>query len=93
MRVVVGEHNIVDHVADRRDVSRVHLHPKYEVKRSKEYTTVASTGGYGKLPDFDFAILTLTQPLTFSSAVAPICLPAPPEFLRGFTMPGWTYSQ
>ena len=76
VQVVVGEHNIRDNVADRRDVSRVHLHPHYEVKRSTEYTTYASTGGYGKLPDFDFAILTLTQPLTFSSAVAPICLPA-----------------
>ena len=32
VQVVVGEHNIVDHVADRRDVSRVILHPKYEVK-------------------------------------------------------------
>ena len=92
VQVVVGEHNIVDHVADRRDVSRVILHPKYEVKRSTEYTTLPTTG-YGRLPDFDFAILTLTHPLTFSSAVAPICLPAPPEFLRGFTMPGWTYSQ
>ena len=47
VQVVVGEHNIRDHVADRRDVSRVHLHPHYEVKRSTEYTytTYASTGG------------------------------------------------
>ena len=82
VQVVVGEHDIVDHVSDRRDVSRVILHPQYEVKPSTEYTTLAT--GYGREPDFDFAILTLTHPLTFSSVVAPICLPA-----RGW---GWSYS-
>ena len=75
VKVVVGEHNILDHVSDRRDVSYVQIHPKYKVRNPTEYTTLATTQA-GQAGEFDFAILTLTQPLTFSSVVAPICLPA-----------------
>ena len=42
--------------------------------------------------DFDFSILFLTLPLTFSSKVAPICLPASTQFLytgQVATVTGW----
>ena len=60
--IVVGEHNIGDSRADRRAVSRILQHPRYRVKAPHLH--------------YDFSIVTLARPVTFSHTMSPICLPA-----------------
>ena len=62
IQVVVGEHNIGDRWADRRAVSRILQHPRYRVKAPHLH--------------YDFSIVTLARPITFSHTMSPICLPA-----------------
>ena len=61
IRVLLGEHDTTDSVADIRTISAITDHPSYT--------------GSGAL-DYDFSILTLSSPLTFSRQMAPVCLPA-----------------
>ena len=56
----MGEHDTTDSVADIRTISAITNHPDYN---DNTYVN-------------DVAILTLTSPITFSSIVAPVCLPA-----------------
>ena len=60
VEVLVGEHDITDSMADRRAISAIIAHPNFDFQKK----------------EFDFAILTLVSPLTFTTAVAPICLPS-----------------
>ena len=60
IQVIVGEHDTSDLVVDRRNVSKIRNHPRYNNSNAH----------------FDFSILFLSFPLTFSSSVAPVCLPA-----------------
>ena len=72
----MGEHNTADTVVDRRDVSMIRIHPRYNNENA----------------DFDFSILFLTLPLTFSSSIAPVCLPASTQSLytgQVATVTGW----
>ena len=76
MKVLVGEHDTSDSVADKRDVSKIRTHPRY-----KDETA-----------DYDFAILFLSVPLTFSSSIRPVCLPASTQSLytgQVATVTGW----
>ena len=76
LQVLVGEHNTADNVTDRRDVSKIRGHPRYSYEEA----------------DYDFSILFLSSPLTFSSAVAPVCLPASTQSLytgQVATVTGW----
>ena len=61
IRVLVGEHDTTDSEADIRTISAITDHPDYDSSNSFAY---------------DFSILTLAEPLTFSSVVAPVCLPS-----------------
>ena len=60
IRVLVGEHDTTDSVADIRAISAITQHPRYNNANT----------------DYDYSILTLAAPLTFSSVAAPVCLPA-----------------
>ena len=59
--VLVGEHRINDNVFDKKTLSAITDHPDYDRNNNFAY---------------DFSILTLAEPLTFSSVVAPVCLPS-----------------
>ena len=75
-QVLVGEHNTADSTVDRRDVSKIRTHPKYNNENA----------------DYDFAILFLSSPLTFSSTIAAVCLPASTQSLytgQVATVTGW----
>ena len=63
IQILVGEHNTRDEEADRRDVIQIRNHPLHKLT-SKSRTR------------YDFSILKLASPLTFSSRMSPICLPA-----------------
>merc|ERR1712088_612024 len=60
IRVLLGEHNIADSVFNRVDVAEIINHPDYD----------------GRTTDNDYAILRLSQAVTFTNEVAPACLPA-----------------
>ena len=57
----MGEHDTTDSEADIRTISAITDHPDYD--RNNNFAN-------------DFSILTLAEPLTFSSVVAPVCLPS-----------------
>ena len=72
----MGEHNTADTEVDRKDVSKIRSHPRYNSANA----------------DYDFAILFLTSPLTFSYSIAPVCLPASTQSLytgEVATVTGW----
>ena len=72
----MGEHNTEDTDVDRRDVSRIRIHPSYNNINA----------------DYDFSILFLSSPLTFSSTIAAVCLPASTQSLytgQVATVTGW----
>ena len=72
----MGEHDTSDSIADLQDVSKIRNHPRYDFDTT----------------DYDFSILFLTFPLTFSSTVAPVCLPASTQSLytgQVATVTGW----
>ena len=74
--MLVGEHNTADSVVDRREVSNIRSHPHYNNNNA----------------DYDFSILFLTFPITFSSTAAPVCLPASTQSLytgQVATVTGW----
>ena len=63
-------------MVDRRDISKIRTHPKYNYNNA----------------NFDVSILFLKIPLTFSSTVAPVCLPASTQSLytgQVATVTGW----
>ena len=60
IEVLVGEHDVGDMEADRRAVASISNHPEFNADDQQ----------------FDISILTLVSALTFTSAVAPICLPS-----------------
>ena len=57
----MGEHDTTDSEADIRTISAITDPPDYD-----------SSNSFAN----DFSILTLAEPLTFSSVVAPVCLPS-----------------
>ena len=61
IRVLLGEHDTTDSVADIRTISAITDHPSYNAGNSLAY---------------DFSILTLSSPITFNHVMAPVCLPA-----------------
>ena len=72
----MGEHDTSDSEVDRRDVSKIRSHPKYNNENA----------------DYDFSILFLSSPLTFSSTIAAVCLPASTQSLytgQVATVTGW----
>ena len=72
----MGEHDTSDSVVDRRVVSKIRNHPRYDHSNA----------------DFDFSVLFLSTPLTFSSTVGPVCLPASTQSLytgEVATVTGW----
>ena len=74
--MLVGEHDTSDSIADLQDVSKIRNHPRYDFDTT----------------DYDFSILFLTFPLTFSYTIAPICLPASTQSLytgQVATVTGW----
>ena len=76
LKVLVGAHNTEDTDVDRRDVMKIRSHPRYNHNNA----------------DYDFAILFLSSPLTFSSTIAPVCLPASTQSLytgQVATVTGW----
>merc|ERR1719438_246538 len=60
IRVLLGEHDTSDSMANIVSISAITDHPNYNS---------------GTL-DNDFSILTLSSPVTFSKIVSPVCLPA-----------------
>ena len=58
--VLLGEHNIADGKSNRVDVAEIINHPNYD----------------SQTLDNDFSILRLSNPVTFTNAVSPACLPA-----------------
>ena len=67
LQVVAGDHNLTDDKGDFYAVSSILVHPEFD-SSSKDY---------------DVAILTLRDPITFSATVAPICLPSLPQTCVG----------
>ena len=70
IQILIGEHDVGDTEAERRAISSIIDHPYFD------YTD----------KNLDISILTLISALTFTSAVAPICLPSS-------TANGNTYSE
>ena len=58
IEILIGEHDVGDTEADRRAVASISDHPDFNDTAKQ----------------FDVSILTLVSALTFTSAVAPICL-------------------
>ena len=76
LQVLVGEHNTADTDVDRRDVMKIRNHPRYKHENA----------------DYDFSILFLNCPLTFSSTIGAVCLPASTQSLytgQVATVTGW----
>ena len=76
LQVLVGEHNIEDSEVDRREVSKIRNHPRYNNNNAH----------------YDFSILFLTFPLAFSSTIGAVCLPASTQSLytgQVATVTGW----
>ena len=76
LKVLVGEHDTSDSDVDRRDVSKIRIHPRYKHENA----------------DYDFSILFLSSPLTFSSTIGAVCLPASTQSLytgQVATVTGW----
>ena len=72
----MGEHDTADTDVDRRKVSKIRSHPRYKHENA----------------DYDFSILFLSSPLTFSSTIAAVCLPASTQSLytgQVATVTGW----
>ena len=78
IRVLLGEHDTTDSIADIRTISAITDHPSY-------------TTSHDSL-DYDFSILTLSSSITFSRQMAPVCLPADSSALytgKVSTVTGW----
>ena len=76
IQVLIGEHDTADSIVDRRDVIKITNHPKYE-----------NEDGH-----YDVGILFLSSSITFSSTIAPICLPTSTQSLytgQVATVTGW----
>ena len=76
IQVLLGEHDTTDSVADIRSISAINDHPSYDS---------------GSL-EYDYSILTLSDPVTFSRTMAPVCLPADVSSLytgEVATVTGW----
>ena len=76
IRVLLGEHDTTDSVADIRTISAITDHPNYND---------------GTLEN-DYSILTLSNPVTFNKQMAPVCLPADTSVLytnKMATVTGW----
>ena len=72
----MGEHDTADTDVDRRDVSKIRSHPRYNHENA----------------DYDFSVLFLNSPLTFSSTIGAVCLPASTQSLytgQVATVTGW----
>ena len=76
LQVYLGEHDTTDTAADIRTVSRITNHPQFNPDNGLN----------------NIAILTLTEPLTFSRTMSPVCLPAGPSLSYAgdtATVTGW----
>ena len=76
VQVLVGAHDTTDSNVDRHDVSTIRIHPRYR-------------NGEGK---YDAGVLFLSSALTFTSSVAPVCLPGSVQSLytgQTATVTGW----
>ena len=76
IRVLLGEHDTTDSVADIRTISAITDHPNYNSGTMEN----------------DYSILTLSSPVTFSRQMAPVCLPADTSVLytgKMATVTGW----
>ena len=76
VQVLVGAHDTTDSNLDRRDISTIRTHPDYN-----------NTEG-----QYDATILFLNSSLTFTSTIAPVCLPASVRSLytgQIATVTGW----
>ena len=72
----MGEHDTADTDVDRRKVSKIRSHPRYNHENA----------------DYDFSVLFLNSPLTFSSTIGAVCLPASTQSLytgQVATVTGW----
>merc|ERR1711971_1169375 len=76
IKVIVGENDISDEEQMKLEVAEVLVHPMYN---SSTYSN-------------DFSILRLASPLSFSSSISPVCLPADPTVTftgEVATVTGW----
>ena len=76
IQVLVSEHDTMDSDVNRQNVFKIRIHPRYNNEEGH----------------FDVAILFLSSPLTFSSTIAPVCLPASTQSLytgQVATVTGW----
>ena len=79
LEVLVGDHDITDFVVDRHNVLAIKNHPKFSNTKA----------------DYDVSILILISPITFSSVVVPVCLPASTQSLytgQVATVTGWGHT-
>ena len=60
IEILLGEHDTSDSIVDRHTIHTITEHENYNRASA----------------DYDFAILKLSAPITFSSVAAPICLPS-----------------
>ena len=76
LQVLVGAHNTEDTDVGRQDVSKIRSHPRYKHENA----------------DYDFSVLFLSSPMTFSSTIGAVCLPASTQSLytgQVATVTGW----
>ena len=60
IQILIGEHDVGDTWAYRRAIASITIHPNYDHTKK----------------DYDVALLTFVSPVTFTTAVGPICLPS-----------------
>ena len=76
IQVLVGAHDTTNSDMDRRDIATIRTHPQYSNSQGK----------------YDAAVLFLSSALTFTSSVAPVCLPGSIRSLytgQTATVTGW----
>ena len=76
--VVVGDHDLATLDQGQRSIEPESWvsHPNYDA-RCHEISSHHVCNLHSRTIDYDYAVIKLLQPVTFSASVAPVCLPPP----------------
>ncbi|XP_058944484.2 plasminogen-like [Pocillopora verrucosa] len=89
-KAVLGEHHLVDKEVfeQSREIESIYLHPKYK--------SMFLEGIYDTPPDYDVALLRLSEPAIYDQYVSPICLLRPSmkfPWRKECYVTGWGHTQ
>ena len=77
--VVVGDHDLATMDQGQRSIEPESWvsHPNYDARCHERYLAIMFAIILCRTIDYDYAVIKLLQPVTFSASVAPVCLPPP----------------